>query len=143
MIKSVTLSKGIVKLTATDGLIHKIGTEICKPSLVMLPSDTIDMYEEVAEAPAYTKEEYKAKVVELIRERYDANKEFEIQREMICAMVPEAAVLGEDGAGRAPAVDPAEAFAAFRTYNAYVEECRARAKAPETYNTTDDEVAEG
>ena len=128
MIKSVTLSKGLVKLTATDGLIHKIGTGAYTPSCVKLRSETIDMYEEVAEAPAYTKEEYKAKVVELIRERYDADKEFEIQREMICAMVPEAAVLGEDGAGRAPAVDPAEAFAAFRAYNAYVDECKARAR---------------
>lgn len=44
-----------IKLTATDGLIHKIGTDIYVHSILMLPNETIDMYEEVTEKPEYTK----------------------------------------------------------------------------------------
>ena len=70
---------------------------------------------------------YKAKVVELIRERYDIDKEFEIQRELLRVMLPAPATLDEDGAGHTAPVDPDAAIAAFRTYDAYVVTCKLRA----------------
>lgn len=76
MIESTRLSNGFIKLTATAGLIHNLRTDEYSPSFVMLPTDTLDMYEEVAEKPAYTEAEYKAKVSELIRERYTEDDEF-------------------------------------------------------------------
>ncbi|MBD5258985.1 MAG: hypothetical protein HDS52_09950 [Barnesiella sp.] len=110
--------------------LHRIGSqEYPKMRRTRVAPDDIDNWEEipVADFPVYTVDQYKAKVVELIRERYDIDKEFEIQREMLCAMLPELATLSDDGAGHTAPVDPAAAIAAFRTYDAYVADCKLRA----------------
>lgn len=68
-------------------------------------------------------EYYKAKVVELIRERYDINKEMEIQREMLDALLNSAPTDVDDtDAGTTDVV------VNFNVYNDYVEECKRRAK---------------
>lgn len=66
-----------------------------------------DAYEEVPRnsIPSYTKADYKAKVVELVRERYDQDDE--------CAIL------------RQRDTKPDE----FAAYNAYVEQCKLNAKA--------------
>lgn len=125
MIESTRLSNGFIKLTATAGLIHNLRTDEYRPSFVMLTSDTIDMYEEVAEKPAFTKEQYDAKVAELVRLRYTESEEFAIQRKAInAAFSPTIA----DSA----AMDTMEEY---RKYNAYVEQCKQQAKDPELYKT--------
>lgn len=114
-----------------DHYLHRIGSqEYPKIRHTRVAPDDIDNWEEipVADFPAYTVDQYKAKVVELIRERYDVDKEFEIQCEMLCAMLPAPATLDdENGAGHTAPVDPDAAIAAFRTYNAYVDNCKLRA----------------
>lgn len=117
MIESIQLANGLTKLTATAGLIHKIGTDTYATSVIMLPSDTLDLYEEVAEKPAYTKEEYDAKVAELVRERYTESEEFAIQRKAInAAFSPSVASVDNT------------AMQEYQAYNAYVEECKQKAR---------------
>lgn len=69
---------GGTALSTDEGFIHKIGTDIYVSKIIMLPCETIDMYEEVvvADLPPYSEAEYKAKVTELIRQRYSADDEF-------------------------------------------------------------------
>lgn len=111
----------LTQLTASEGVLHKIGTDTYCTSAVMLPGETVDMYEEVAEEPPYTKEQYDAKVAELVRERYSASEEFAIQRKRINAMLAPMPLSGDvDG--------PSPAIVEYDQYNAYVEECKARAK---------------
>lgn len=105
----------LTQLTATDGYLHKIGTDIYTRSTVMLPSDTIDMYEEVARRPAYAKTEYEALVATLVRERYSESEEFALQRKALNLM------LDPDTANTATAAE-------FAAYNAYVEQCKTTAK---------------
>lgn len=50
--------------------IHRIGTEVYFKKSMVLPTDTIYMFEEVDELPKYTQAEYAEKVRELIKERY-------------------------------------------------------------------------
>lgn len=115
------------KLTAENGVIHKIGTDTYAKSIIMLPTDTLDMYEEVAEKPAYTKEQYDAKVNELVREKYSESEEFAIQRKAINASFSPAATASDNAA-----------FEEYQTYNAYVDECKEKAKDPELYKTPDE-----
>lgn len=122
MIESTKLTSGLTKLTATTGLIHKIGTDIYAKSIIMLPSDTPDMYEEVDEKPAYTKEQYDSKVAELVRDRYTESEEFAIQRKAINAAFSPS-VTSEDSA----------AMDEYQAYNAYVDECKERAMNPAEY----------
>lgn len=74
MIKSTLLPNGLVDLTATAGLIHKIGTDVYVHSISVSP-DSLNMYEEVSEEPAYSQTQYDAKVTELIREKYSLDAE--------------------------------------------------------------------
>lgn len=122
----------LTQLAATNGYVHKIGTDIYVPSIVMLPSDTIEMYEEVAEKPAYTKEQYDAKVAELVRQRYTESEEFAIQRKAINAAFSPSAASADSAA-----------MEEYQAYNAFVDECKLRAKNPERYNVADNEAAEG
>lgn len=104
------------QLTATEGYLHKIGTDIYCTSAVLLPGETADMYEEVSAKPSYTKGEYDAKVAELVRERYSASEEFAIQRKAInVAFSPSVT-----------ATDPA--MVEYAAYNTYVDECKQKAK---------------
>lgn len=75
MIKIQKIKNDIIILTSDSGIIHKIGTDAYYPSFIMLPSETINMYEEVDEKPAYTQQQYNAKVEELIAEKYSHNQE--------------------------------------------------------------------
>ena len=116
---------GNVLLTATEGLIHKIGTDTYVRSIMMLPGESADLYEEVAEKPAYTKEQYDAKVAEFVRERYSESEEFAIQRKAINAAFSPSTFSSES--------DPV--LTEYQEYNAYVEECKMRAKNPDFYGS--------
>lgn len=110
---------------STDGkYVRRIGTDVCFKRGTVLSGDTVEAFEEVEEIPPYTEAERKAKTVELIRERYDANKEFEVQRELLNALLdPQVMMLDETG----EVSGEPEAVKAYREYNRYVEQCIARA----------------
>lgn len=117
MIESIKLANGFIKLTATAGVIHKIGTDNYSKSVIVLPGETMDMYEEVAEKPAYSKEQYDAKVAELVRRRYTESEEFAIQRKALnTSLNPQ------------PGGYYNGALAEYVEYNAYIEECKQQAK---------------
>lgn len=122
------LKGGFVNLTARKGyVIRRIGADPHSDIAgITVKITDVDNYEEVlkADVPAYTEAERKAKTVELIRERYDANKEFEVQRELLNALLdPQAMTLDETG----EVSGEPEAVKAYREYNRYVEQCIARA----------------
>lgn len=108
----------MIQLTASEGYIHKIGTDTYAKSVIMLPDETEDMYEEVAEIPPYTKAEYDAKVNDLVRQRYSESEEFAIQRKMLNTLMSPMA-MSEEGAE--------SAVTEYAEYNAYVEQCKADA----------------
>lgn len=114
---------------STDNkIVHRIGTDTYFKRGTILPSDTASDFEEVDGMPAYTKAEYDAKVAELVRERYSDSEEFAIQRKAI-------------NAAFSPSVANAEqALSEYQAYNAYVDECKQRAKKPELYKS---ELPEG
>lgn len=101
---------------STEGkYVHKLGTDTYFHRATVLPSDTLYDFEEVEELPRYTKAQYDAKVEELIRERYTDSEEFALQRKMINATsTPERA--------------DNRAVEEYEAYNAFVEECKVRAK---------------
>lgn len=105
----------MTQLTASEGYIHKIGTDTYAKSVIMLPGETADMYEEVAEIPPYTKAEYDAKVNELVRQRYSESEEFAIQRKMLNTLTSPM-TMSEEGAE--------SAVNEYAEYNAYVEQCK-------------------
>lgn len=117
----------ITKLTASKGWIHKKGTETYAKSIMMLPTDSIDDYEEVDEIPAFTKSEYDRKVAELVRRRYSESEEFAIQRKRMNAIT---AASGESVAGSAGSE---LANSEYEEYNSYVERCKEEAKNPDLY----------
>ncbi len=110
--------------------LHRKGSELypaCRR--LHVKAEEVDDWEEIliADIPPYTKAQYRALVVELIRKRYDVDKEFEIQRELLDALLnPQPMTL--------EATDPEAAtptpgiISDFNAYNAYVEECKLRAK---------------
>ena len=108
----------ITEISVDNGYLHKIGTDTYVKRCILLPSLSIEDYEEVDEMPPYTKEEYDNKVVEFIRERYSDSEEFAIQRKMINSINGE-----EDN----------KAIEEYNTYNQYVEECKERAKIADYY----------
>lgn len=118
MIKTKQIGS-LTEISATNGLIHKIGTDTYFKKGVMLPSDTLEMYEEVESLPPYTKDEYDAKVAELVRTRYSESEEFAIQRKMLYLQT-QPATLNDDKADTI--------VKEFDEYNAFVEECKVRAK---------------
>lgn len=104
--------------------VHRLGTETYFKRSTALPTDTADNFEEVDALPTFSKDEYDAKVAELIRQRYTANKEFAIQRKMINATNADVPVSD---------VQFTKAVSEYETYNNYVEECKVRAKNPDLY----------
>lgn len=110
----------LTQLTATEGYIHKLGTDNYAKAIIMLASDTDDMYEEVAEIPPYTKAEYDAKVAELVRQKYSESEEFAIQRKMLNTLIAPM-TLSEDAAE--------SAMDEYNAYNVFVESCKADAPA--------------
>lgn len=108
---------------ADDGkYIHRKGDEKYFRKGIMREGETTDDFEEVDERPAYTKGQYEAKVAEMVREGYTASEEFALQRKAINAIC-------------SPAVTDADssAMTEYEAYNAYVEQCKQRAKNPEHY----------
>lgn len=128
-----TQTGNLTKLTATDGLIHKVGTDTYVKSIILLPSDTLDMYEEVSEMPPYTKEEYDNMVAELVRQKYSESEEFALQRKAINAAFSPSTLSAENE----------KSLNEYAEYNSYVEECKMNAKNPELYKTADNENTEG
>lgn len=128
MIDIKNITSTLRKISTSSGYIHKLGTETYVKSLIMLPSDTIDMYEEVAEKPAYTKEQYDNKVAELVRKRYTESEEFAIQRKAI-------------NAAFSPSVASANSSALkeYQAYNSYIDECKVEAKNPDLYQSEKDD----
>lgn len=111
--------------TDADHILHRIGSEDYSEIRHTTVKDP-DAWEEIAVAdiPPYTEAEYKAKVSELIRERYSADDEFAIQRKMLNALM-QPAPLNEDKTETA--IDE------YSAYNSYVEECKERAKDAKLY----------
>ena len=88
-------------------VIHRIGSDSYSHIRhAVVPSADIDNWEEIAIAdiPSYTQADYKAKVVELIRQRYSIDEEIAILRQRD--------------------TKPEE----FAAYNTYAEECKAEAR---------------
>ncbi len=116
------------QIIATEGYLHRIGSAEY-PQIrraILMPGQTINLYEEVMELPLYTKAEYDAKVSELIRAKYSADEEFALQRKMIDALLnPEPVTLDEDGE---PTAEP-KAVSEYRAYTAYAERCKLDAPA--------------
>lgn len=109
-------------------ILHRIGSQDYTKIHHATVKDP-DAWEEIAveNIPPYTKAEYDAKVAELVRERYTADEEFAIQRKMIGAMTTPSPLSEAADADSAPA-DSAAILDEFQAYNAYVEQCKARAK---------------
>lgn len=103
------LSNGLVSLTAAKGCkLHEAGTESSRVyGQITVKAQEAENWEDVEEAgiPPYGAAEYKARVVALVRERYDADDETAILRQRDSK--------------------PQE----FAEYYAYVEGCKARARA--------------
>lgn len=97
---------GMWQLDTDQGhILHKVGSDDYTEIRHTMVKDP-DAWEEIAVAdiPPYTKAEYKAKIVELIRQRYDQDD--------------------ENGILRQRDTKPDE----FAEYDAYVEQCKAEAR---------------
>lgn len=66
----------LIEISSSTGFIHKLGTDLYCKTKILLKGESVSDYEEVDELPKYTYEEYKQKVIELIRKRYSADDEF-------------------------------------------------------------------
>lgn len=113
-------------LTATEGLIHRIGSETYVKSIVVDAADDLSQFEEVDEAPAFTKYQYDEKVAELVRQKYSESEEFAIQRKAINAAFSPSTIS-----------DDSSVMTEYAEYNSYVEECKVEAKNPELYKEWD------
>lgn len=115
-------------LSADEGMyIHRIDSEIYGSKITMLPSDTLDMFEEVRELPKFTKSEYENKVKELIKEKYSVEEELAIQRKAFNTLLSPM-TLSEDKAE--------SVMDEYNEYNLFVEDCKVRAV--EILNTKED-----
>lgn len=107
-------------------LIHRVGSDIYFRKGMILPSQSIDDYEEVDEIPPFTKAQYDGMVAKLVRERYTESEEFAIQRKAINATFSPSAI-SEDNV----------VMSEYREYNEFVEECKQKAKNPKLYSQTE------
>ena len=144
------------EITADTGFVKQLSTgTVTSTPRIMLPGETIFSYEEVAEMPPYTKEQYDTKVAELVSRRYSADEESAIQRKfsnalLLCGKIaqlesPELnsfltafydAGVKEDLQtlkAELEAMNPEKVMAEFRAYNAFAEQCKAEAKDPSLY----------
>lgn len=100
-------------------ILHKIGSgDYSGYRHVTVKPEDVDLYEEVAleDIPPYTEAEYKAKVSELIHERYSIDDEIALAANASSPMLM-------DDDERA-----AEVAAEYAAYQAYRQECKTRAK---------------
>ncbi len=128
------LSNGRVEIsTDVAHVIRKIGDS--NPTDVRrrrVSADEIDQWEEVAveDMRPYSDEQYNAKVAELVAERYPLTEENAITRKLLFKLLhPEASTIDESGED----TELPKEVAQFEAYNAYVEDCKLRAKNPELY----------
>lgn len=117
MIKKRQIGK-LTEISVDNGYLHKKGTDVYVKKCILLPSLSIEDYEEVDSIPPYTKAEYDKKVSELVREKYSADEEFAIQRKMLNSINGETDAKAEEE---------------YNAYNAFVNECKERAKDAELY----------
>lgn len=107
--KQTDKEDGLVELTADAGhYLHQIGSDSNLPiGQTTVPAANVGQWEErpLTERPAHTRAQYTAEVERLIAERYSHGKEIEVNRE--AATKPEQ----------------------FAEYLAYIDECKAKAKA--------------
>ena len=129
--KTKQLSNGKVEIwTDADHIIRKIGDN--NPTQIRrrrIDAADIDEWEEVAVADMrpYSDEQYNDKVAELVAERYPMAEENAITRKLLNKLLhSESATLDDENA-------IAKEVAQFEAYNAYVEDCKRRAKDPELY----------
>lgn len=94
----------VTQLVATEGYLHLKGSDTYCKAILMLPTQTIDDYEEVAEIPPKPRFDYGKRVEELIREKYSLSEELSVLRQRM--------------------EKPSE----FEAYYTYAEQCKARAK---------------
>ena len=122
MIKTET--KGNITYIETDQacLVHTATGRRCSRRTYLLPGETVGEYHEVAEEPPFTEAGYKAKVAELIHERYSADEETSLINNM----------LDENPTG--------EHLAEYRAYQAFRAECKQRAKDPQLYKKDPAEI---
>lgn len=112
---------GLISLTASEGhKLHRIGTSEYYGEITVKAEGVIE-FEEVPESekPTFSKEEYDYKVAAMVRERYSESEEFAIQRKFLNSI---------SGQHSQPAEEE------FNQYNAFVEECKVRAKEDLTAN---------
>lgn len=112
----------LTEVHSTEGYIHKIGDENCAPITrrILLPNQSVDEFEEIFELPKYTKEDYKEKVIQLIRKKYSDNKEYQIQREALKLLLNPNSINSLEEA-------PKELIQ-FNEYNTFVEDCKNQAR---------------
>lgn len=110
----------------TGKMVRRKGSDNYFRRSTSLPGYSAGMFEEVDSVPAYTKGQYDEMVALLVRERYTESEEFAIQRKMLNALMAPAPI-NEGEALSGPAVDE------FAEYNAYVEECKLKAKDASLY----------
>lgn len=128
------LSNGRVEIsTDADHVIRKKGDN--NPTQIRrrrIDAADIDEWEEVAVADMrpYSDEQYNDKVAELVAERYPMAEENAITRKLLNKLLhPDVATLDESGTD----TELPKEVAQFEAYNAYVEDCKRRAKDPELY----------
>lgn len=125
------LKNGMVSLIASEGhYLRKIGTSDAETNEITrcaIKADKALEYEEVltervmeAKAEAEAEQKYKARVVELIREKYSADDEAAILRKYL-------AVHSQPQPFSDAKMD--EIVMEFDAYNAFAEECKSKAKA--------------
>lgn len=106
--ETIHKSDNLVEISAdADHILHRKGAdEYAKIRKAIVRTDAVDEWEEIALAdiPPYTQTEYKNKVVELIRGKYDSDDETAVLRQRD--------------------TKPEE----FAAYNEFAEECKRKAK---------------
>lgn len=103
------LTNGMIELVAAPGKWLRLkDSETYVPRVPVRPGDAA-LWEEVADRPPYSEDEYKTKVEELIRERYTVSDEFALINNVMTA----------------PTEATQEEYARYQQYR---EECKRRAK---------------
>lgn len=107
-----------------DKYIRRVGSETYFKRSMVLPSDTLEDFEEIDELPKYTKAQYDEMVAKLIREKYSQDEENAIKSKVLATMIPNE--LSEE--------DSAKYLEQFRQFNEFREECKIKAKDSDLYD---------
>ena len=107
------INETLIEVSSDNGYVLRLkGEEQSSIRKVVINQDRLNDWEEIplADIFPYTKEEYKAEVIRLIREKYDNNDETAILRKMLQSK-PEERYIDE-----------------YENYNSFVEDCKLKAK---------------